>query len=67
MATQGHPILLDIGQGLSLMLGLPTIPIWNEERKPVTPKRGTLGFNTSSQKLEYWDGSSWYEASMSEA
>lgn len=58
-------LFIDIGQGLSLMLGLPTINTWKTRERPKKAKPGTLGFNTQTNNLEYFDGSSWLAASMS--
>lgn len=60
------PLLLDIGQGLSIMLGLPTIASWNTAGRPEKAKPGTFGFNIQTNNLEFWDGTSWFKASMSE-
>jgi len=65
--TNNTQILVDLGQGLSLLVGLPTIASWNTNNKPAIPKQGTLGFNLDTKKLEYYDGSSWFEANMDEA
>ena len=65
--AKAHPILIDIGQGLSLMVGLPTIGTWETKERPISAKTGTLGFNTDTGKLEYFDGKTWLEAQMSEA
>jgi hypothetical protein len=65
--AKSHPLLIDIGEGLSLMLGIPTILTWDNKNRPDDPKRGTFGFNSKTGKLEYWDGSSWYEATMQQA
>ncbi|OGM77446.1 hypothetical protein A2394_02395 [Candidatus Woesebacteria bacterium RIFOXYB1_FULL_42_36] len=59
------PVLVEIGQGLSLMVGLPTIASWNSQKRPQKAKRGTFGFNTQTKSLEYWDGSGWYTAKLS--
>lgn len=59
-------VIVDLGQGLSLMSGLPTISSWNTSNRPKKPKRGTFGFNVQTNNLEYWDGISWFAASMSE-
>jgi hypothetical protein len=59
--------LIDLGQGLSLMIGLPTITSWNNATRPKKPKPGTIGFNIQTNSLEYWDGTSWYSAVMSES
>ena len=59
------PLFIEIGQGLSLMLGLPTIASWTNIKRPKKAKRGTLGFNTDTNSLEYWDGQSWFAAPLS--
>jgi len=63
--AKNSQLLIDIGQGLSLMLGLPTIASWNNEERPKNARAGTFGFNTQTQSLEYWDGTNWYGARMS--
>lgn len=60
-------LLVDIGEGLSLMVGLPTITAWNTRNRPKKAKAGTFGFNIQTNNLEYWNGSYWLEASMDEA
>jgi hypothetical protein len=57
-------ILMDIGQGLSLMLGLPRINSWETSDRPKNAKRGTFGFNSQTNSLEYFNGSDWYSAVM---
>lgn len=49
------------------MIGLPKIATWNKATRPKKAKKGTFGFNTQTNNLEYWDGSSWYGAPMDEA
>lgn len=61
---KNQPILVDIGQGLSLMMGLPTLTSWETKTRPKNVKRGTFGFNLSTQSLEYWDGEGWLAANM---
>ena len=61
------PLLVEIGQGLSLMVGLPRIASWETPGRPKKTKRGTFGFNFQTNSLEYYDGSSWFEASMGQA
>ena len=56
--------LINIGQGLSLMAGLPTITSWETFERPKDPKRGTFGFNSQTNSLEYYDGTVWYGARM---
>lgn len=63
--ARNNPILIEIGQGLSLMIGLPTIASWDTKSRPENPNAGTFGLNTQTNSLEYWDGESWLEASLS--
>ena len=56
---------MDIGQGLFLMLGLPRIAMWETKERPKDAKRGTLGFNSKTNSLEYYDGSDWLKAGLS--
>jgi hypothetical protein len=58
------PLLVDIGQGLSMMIGLPTITTWDTKGRPKSPRRGTFGFNFETNSLEYWDGIQWFGALM---
>ena len=53
-----------MGSGLSMRIGLPLIISWDNENRPKKAQRGTFGFNTETQSLEYWDGESWYEIAM---
>lgn len=64
---QNHPLLIDIGQGLSLMVGLPTIDSWNTSERPKKARRGTFGYNIDTKSLEYWDGTDWFSAPMTAA
>jgi len=59
------PLLLDIGQGLSVMMGLVAIASWDTKSRPEGASRGTLGFNSQTKSLEYWDGSSWWKTPLS--
>jgi hypothetical protein len=63
----GQQLLVDIGEGLSIMLGLPTIASWKTRDRPKKAKTGTFGFNIQANKLEYWNGSYWLEAMMDKA
>lgn len=65
MAKNGN-LFIDIGQGLSLMIGLPTIDTWESGTRPTKPVTGTFGFNVETNNLEYWDGVRWLGASMEE-
>jgi hypothetical protein len=60
-------IMLNIGQGLSLIIGMPTISTWKSKARPRKAKSGTFGFNSQTNKLEYYDGKDWYEANMDKA
>ena len=62
---KNSPLFINIGQGMSLMLGLPAIATWDTDTRPKNAKKGTIGFNTQTNSLEYWDGSFWYSAAMS--
>lgn len=62
--AKNSQLLVDIGQGLALAIGLPTLASWNENTRPKNAKRGTFGFNIDSKSLEYFDGESWFRASM---
>ncbi len=64
---RSSPLLIEIGQGLSLMVGLPTISTWESKKRPKNAKKGTIGFNTQTNSLEYYDGEAWLTAGMSEA
>ena len=57
-------LLVDIGQGLSLAVGLPTIASWKTSTRPKNAKRGTFGYNTDTNSLEYWDGEIWFRSRM---
>ena len=58
-------LLVNLGQGLSIMLGFPSVATWKTSTRPKKAKKGTLGFNTQTNNLEYWDGSSWWSVRMS--
>jgi hypothetical protein len=61
---RNYPLLLNIGQNLFLMLGVPKIASWKTEERPKKAKQGTLGFNLQTNSLEYYDGSNWFAAYM---
>ena len=58
-------LLMDIGPGLSIMVGLPRLTSWKTKARPKKAKRGTFGFNSQTNSLEYFNGSYWLAASMS--
>lgn len=62
--AKNSPLLINIGQGLSLMAGLPTISSWDDQKRPKNPKPGTIGFNISTNSLEYWTGVDWLAAPL---
>ncbi|MBN1169177.1 hypothetical protein JXA63_04785 [Candidatus Woesebacteria bacterium] len=62
--SNNSAILMDIGQGLSLMLGLPSINSWDTPSRPKRAKSGTFGFNSETSSLEYFDGKDWFYAKM---
>ncbi len=65
MFKKNTRFLFDIGQGLSIMIGLPRIASWDTAGRPKKAKKGTFGFNSQTNNLEYWDGSAWLAAAMS--
>ena len=62
--AKNQPVLIDIGQGLSISVGLPTIAYWKTINRPKKARPGTLGFNTDTNSLEYNDGENWLKAPM---
>lgn len=64
---RSQQLIVDIGEGLSLMIGLPTIASWKNKDRPKKAKPGTFGFNVQTNNLEYYDGSAWYGGSMDKA
>jgi hypothetical protein len=65
--AKNSQLLVDIGQGLALAIGLPTLASWNESSRPKNAKRGTFGFNIETKSLEYFDGEAWFRAFMKTA
>lgn len=63
--AKNSQLLIDIGQGLYIMAGLPTITSWDNAGRPKQAKTGTIGFNFQTNNLEYWDGTVWFAAQMS--
>ncbi len=62
--AKNSSVLINIGQGMSIMAGLPTISYWDEQQRPKNPKPGTIGFNTNTRSLEYWNGTDWLSAQL---
>ena len=67
MPNNNTQLLVDIGQGLSITVGLPTIGSWKTSDRPKKAKRGTFGFNSQTNNLEYCDGTDWFAAPMSKS
>lgn len=61
---KNSPLFVEIGQGLSVMVGLPTIADWNNDTRPKNAKKGTFGFNSETNSLEYFNGSNWLGTHM---
>lgn len=59
------PLFIKVGPGISMMIGLPTVPTWDSESRPKKAGAGTLGFNTETNTLEYWSGTDWFSAKLS--
>ncbi len=64
MTHQLQPIYIEIGKGLYRMVGLPAVATWDNKSRPKKAKAGTLGFNSQTNSLEYWNGSYWLAAQM---
>ena len=67
MAKKNTRLLFDLGQGLSIMVGLPRIASWDTNGRPKKAKKGTFGFNSQTNYLEYLTGSIWLKAPMSDS
>lgn len=63
--ARNSPIFINIGPGLYMLIGLPTITVWKTANRPKKAKKGTFGFNFQTNSLEYWDGNFWFAAVMS--
>lgn len=61
---QNKSLSLNLGQGLSLMIGLTTLVSWDTATRPKKAKAGTIGFNNETSALEYWDGTNWFTVQM---
>lgn len=65
--TKNSQLLVDIGNGVTLAMGLPTLGSWKTSSRPKNAKRGTFGFNLETTSLEYWDGREWYRVGMTKS
>jgi hypothetical protein len=57
--SENSGLWLDIGSKLSLPLDPPRMPNWNTAGRPSTPQDYEYGFNTSTNTIEVWNGSTW--------
>ena len=57
--AKDSPIFIDVGQGLALPIGQPTISTGNTPGRPKKPMKGTFGFNSQTNSLELWNGFFW--------
>ncbi len=39
----------------------PKTPSWTTGARPATPYAGLQGYNTTANKIEYWNGSAWIQ------
>ena len=62
--SKNSPLFIDVGQGMSLPVGLPTVSCWETLKRPKKPTKGTIGLNTQTNSLEFWNGTSWLVASL---
>jgi len=58
------PLFMDIGNGLSTLIGNPRIPSWNNAGRPANPRAGTFGYNFQTNKLEFFNGNNWMVVPM---
>jgi len=59
-------LLIEIGQGLSLVIGDARLVAWTTNQRPKNPKTGTIGLNSQTDSLEIWNGESWLGAPLTE-
>lgn len=57
-------LFINVGKSFSLMLGLPRVATWDTNGRPKNARRGTLGFNTETNSLEYFNGSHWLAGTL---
>ena len=56
-------LIIDSIGGLCSQAGLSRIATWDTGGRPSNPLRGTIGFNTSTNQIDVYDGSSWKSVS----
>ena len=59
------PLTLELSGGLSKVIGVPLISVWDSVGRPSSPKQWQIGFNITTSKLEIWNGSSWIGVTLS--
>jgi hypothetical protein len=55
---------MNIGSGMSMIIGLPKLSSWNTRGRPKKAKGGTIGFNWQTESLEYFNGTYWLSSKM---
>jgi hypothetical protein len=63
--AKNAPLLIEIGPGLSMIVGLPRIASWKTAKRPKKVRNGAFGYNSQTNCLEFFDGSTWFEAPLS--
>jgi hypothetical protein len=58
---KNNQLILDSINGLCMTIGNTRISVWNNSGRPSSPRQGTIGFNTTSNKIEVYNGSGWVE------
>ncbi len=61
---RNSPLFMEIGNGLSTIVGQQKIPSWNNAGRPANPAPGTFGFNFETNNLEFWNGNYWFTSPM---
>lgn len=41
------------------MIGKPRLSFWDTSSRPSSPRTGTYGFNSETNKIEFWNGTNW--------
>lgn len=55
---------MEVGNGLSTLVGNLKIPSWNNAGRPANPSPGTFGSNFQTNNLEFWNGYAWMSSPM---
>jgi len=62
---KNQPFYLEIGDGLSMILGAPRMVIWGTNGRPQNPRLGEFGFNDELNQIEIWNGQEWRKIATS--